>query len=61
LQALEVEAEGLAARLAETSATTSLGQLRELTERYAELLTGIGDAEDEWLRNIRKQLHASSA
>jgi ATP-binding cassette, subfamily F, member 3 len=61
LQALESEAEALTTRLAQTSATSSIGQLTELTERYADLLAGMGEAEDEWLRSIRKQLHASSA
>jgi ATP-binding cassette subfamily F protein 3 len=61
LQALESEAEALTTRLAETSGTTSIGQLTELTDRYAEILAGMGNAEDEWLRSIRKQLHASSA
>lgn len=61
LQALESEAESLARRLAETSVTTSIGQLTELTERYAEVLGGMRDAEDEWLREIRKQLRTSSA
>jgi ATP-binding cassette subfamily F protein 3 len=60
-QKLESEAVALTTRLAETSATTSIGQLTELTERYAELLAGMGEAEDEWLQSIRKQLHASSA
>ena len=61
LQSLESEAESLAGRLAETSAITSIGQLTELTERYAEVLSSMWEAEDEWLREIRRQLHASSA
>jgi ATP-binding cassette, subfamily F, member 3 len=61
LQTLQNEAEALATRLAEISATTSIGQLTELTERYAEVLGGMRDTEEEWLRSIRKQFRASLA
>ncbi|HEY8687034.1 MAG TPA: ATP-binding cassette domain-containing protein, partial [Chloroflexota bacterium] len=61
LQSLEGEAEALATRLAAISATTSIGQLSELTERYSDVMRGMDEAEDEWLRDIRKQFHASSA
>ena len=61
LQELQSEAEALAARIAELSVTTSVGQLTELTERYAGVLDGMRDTEDEWLRSIRKQFRASLA
>lgn len=61
LQTLEGEAEALATRLAAISSTTSIGQLSELTERYSDVMRGMDEAEDEWLRDIRKQFHASSA
>ena len=60
LTALEGEALQVAGRLADGGATLSLAHLTELTERYERLLADLSQVEDEWLRGIRKQLHASS-
>jgi ATP-binding cassette subfamily F protein 3 len=59
LERLEQEAEALAARLAETGPTASLGQLAELTERYREVLTALQEADRAWRRQMRNQLRAS--
>ena len=60
LALLEEEAEALASRLAAAGPTASLGQLRELTERYAELLGTLQEADRSWRRQLRDELRASS-
>ncbi len=57
---LEDEAETLAGRLAQLGLTASTGQLGELTDRYAELLEDLQEAQREWTTAVRKEFRASS-
>jgi len=60
LRQLEDEAEALAARLAESGPTTSLGTLQELMERYQAVLILLQEAQQAWLETVRSDLTASS-
>jgi ATP-binding cassette subfamily F protein 3 len=60
LGSLEEEAIALASRLAEVAATTSLAQLSELMERYAEGESSLEEAQGAWMGTLRAQLRASS-
>jgi ATP-binding cassette, subfamily F, member 3 len=60
LRELETEAESLADRLSAAGPTTSVAQLSDLMDRYAELQSQLQEANDAWLRSVRAQLHASS-
>ena len=61
LRQLEDEAVSLADRLAQVSPTTSLGQLAELIERYADVESRLQEAQSEWVQTVRERLRASSA
>jgi len=61
LRQLEDEAEALAALLAESGPTTSLGNLIELMERYGDVLSLLQEAQQAWLETVRSDLRASSA
>jgi hypothetical protein len=56
---MEEEAVGLAARLAEIGSTLSIGQLVELTERFAEVQEGLREAQNTWLQHERNRVRAS--
>lgn len=58
---LESEGEALASRLAEASRSMPAAQLREMSERYTEILQHLEEAQSQWIDLIRDQLHASSA
>ena len=51
----------LSGQLAEIGPTASLVQLREWTDQMAELQAELAEAQEAWLRQQRKRLHASSA
>jgi ATP-binding cassette subfamily F protein 3 len=57
---LESEAEALAGRLSQAGPTTALGQLSELTERYAEILMSLQEAQGAWIRAVREEVGAFS-
>jgi len=57
---LSAEAEVLAGRLAEAGRTTSLAQLAEMTERYADNTRKLEEAQAAWVKAVRERLHSFS-
>ncbi|GAC1507811.1 MAG: ABC-F family ATP-binding cassette domain-containing protein [Chloroflexota bacterium] len=57
---LSAEAEVLAGRLAEAGRTTSLAQLAEMTERYADNTRKLEEAQATWVKAVRERLHSFS-
>jgi ATP-binding cassette subfamily F protein 3 len=57
---LDDEAESLAGRLGQAAPTLALGQLSELIDRYADVLSSLQEAQKAWLVDIRQERRAFS-
>ncbi|GAC1401723.1 MAG: ABC-F family ATP-binding cassette domain-containing protein [Chloroflexota bacterium] len=60
VRTLQEEAEALAGRLAELGPSAQLGQLSELSDRYGNILSELGEAQDAWVDSVRAHLRAYS-
>ncbi|MGI8968413.1 MAG: ABC-F family ATP-binding cassette domain-containing protein [Chloroflexota bacterium] len=57
---LEAEAAALAARLTAAGATTTVGNLAEMSDRYTQVMTDLQEAQAQWVDLVRAQLRSFS-